>query len=125
MVTTEFAPTTDPSPIVTSGKMTAPVPIQASESMVIEPLREFTYGTIRDSLGCVCNTNVTRGEIEARSLFKFGAKNPASVLSGALNKKPELYFRQPMAGYAIIEQLESIADMYKTLCILLIKNKIV
>ncbi len=45
-VTTEFAPTTAPSPMVTPGRITAPVPIQASGAMVIDPLWELTYGLL-------------------------------------------------------------------------------
>lgn len=40
-------------------------------------------------------------EIEARDLFKFGAKNPASVLSGALNKKSETFERVGSGTYAL------------------------
>jgi len=30
-------------------------------------------------------------EIEAKRLFKFGAKNPASVVTGTLNKQPDMF----------------------------------
>lgn len=40
-------------------------------------------------------------EIESRGLFKFGAKKPESVLSGALNKHPETFERTAPATYAL------------------------
>jgi len=40
-------------------------------------------------------------EIEARELFKFGAKNPASVLAGALNKKVDTFTKVGPGIYSL------------------------
>jgi len=40
-------------------------------------------------------------EIESRKLFKFGAKNPASVLAGALNKKSDIFIRTDPGKYRL------------------------
>ena len=41
-------------------------------------------------------------EIESRGLFKFGAKNPASVLSGAMSKKSDVFERTGPGTYRLI-----------------------
>ena len=40
-------------------------------------------------------------EIESRNLFKFGAKNSASVLAGALNKKSDIFIRTAPGKYRL------------------------
>jgi len=40
-------------------------------------------------------------EIESRDLFKFGAKNPPAVLSGALNKKSNIFERTTSGTYRL------------------------
>ena len=40
-------------------------------------------------------------EIETRDLFKFGAKNPSAVLSGALNKKSDTFERTASGTYCL------------------------
>ncbi len=42
-------------------------------------------------------------EIEKRGLFKFGAKNPAAVLSGALNKKSDTFDKTDSGTYCLKE----------------------
>ena len=41
-------------------------------------------------------------EIQARELFKFGAKNPSSVLSGAMSKKSDVFERTGPGTYRLI-----------------------
>lgn len=40
-------------------------------------------------------------EIESRDLFKFGAKNPSAVLSGALNKNAAIFERTASGIYRL------------------------
>jgi len=40
-------------------------------------------------------------EIESKGLFKFGAKKPESVLSGALSKRPDIFVRTAPATYGL------------------------
>jgi len=40
-------------------------------------------------------------EIESRNLFKFGAKNPPAVLSGALNKNATIFERTASGIYRL------------------------
>lgn len=42
-------------------------------------------------------------EIDKRDLFKFGAKNPAAVLSGTLNKKTDTFVRIASGTYCLKE----------------------
>ena len=38
-------------------------------------------------------------EIEVKGLFKFGAKNPSSVLAGTLNKQHEIFEKVSLGTY--------------------------
>ncbi len=40
-------------------------------------------------------------EIESKELFKFGAKNPPAVLSGALNKNADIFERTASGTYRL------------------------
>jgi len=40
-------------------------------------------------------------EIEGKDLFKFGAKNPASVLAGTLNKQPDIFEKVSSGTYRL------------------------
>lgn len=40
-------------------------------------------------------------EIETKDLFKFGAKNPSSVLAGTLNKQPDIFEKVSLGTYRL------------------------